>query len=303
MFHKATKEKCKARVGLCGVSGSGKTYSALKIATAMGGRVAVIDSERGSASKYADEFEFDTCNDMPDFSPKCYIDAIKAAEKAGYEVIVIDSLTHAWAGTGGALEMVDSAQARGGNKFAAWREVTPWHNKLIEAMVNSSSHIIATLRTKMEYIIEDDGKGKQRVRKVGMAPIQREGMEYEFDVVGDMDLAHTLTITKTRCRPLDGKQFQLPGEDVALILKSWLNSGEAPKPSFTKPEQPQQKAIGAVPAEAQKVIAAFKEIGVSQDDCEAHVNKLAGGWGKKEYDALRKFYTKCKAQNEAVTNA
>lgn len=309
MFHKATKEKCKARVCLCGVSGSGKTYSALKIATAMGGRIAVIDSERGSASKYADEFEFDTCNDMPDFSPKCYIEAIKAAEKAGYDILVIDSLTHAWAGTGGALEMVDSAAARSrGNSYVAWREVTPWHNKLVEAMVNSTAHVIATLRTKADYILETVN-GKQNPKKVGMAPIQREGMEYEFDVVGDMDLSHTLTITKTRCRPLDGKQFQLPGEDVAELLTKWLNSGEAPKARVAKPEPkpeappPQQQAIGSVPAEAQKVIAAFKEIGVSQDDCEAHVGKLAGGWRKNEYDALRKFYTKCKAQNEAVTNA
>ena len=304
MFRKATKEQCKARVCLCGVSGSGKTYSALKIATAMGGRIAVIDSERGSASKYADEFSFDTCNDMADYSPKSYIEAIKAAEKEGYDIIVVDSLTHAWAGAGGALEMVDAAAARAkGNSYAAWREVTPWHNKLVEAMLQSSAHVIATLRTKAEYALESVN-GKNVPKKIGMAPIQREGMEYEFDVVGDLDLSHTLTITKTRCRQLDGKQFQLPGEDVAGILKAWLNSGEAPKPSFAKPkEEPKAEGFDKVSADAQKALDAFNAIGVSRDDCEAHVNKLAGGWGKKELDSLKKFYVKCKAQNEAVSNA
>ena len=305
MFHKATKEKCKARVCLCGVSGSGKTYTALRLATAMGGKVAVVDSERGSASKYADEFDFDTCDDMSDFSPKSYIDAIKAAEKAGYDIIVVDSLTHAWAGSGGALEMVDAAAARSrGNSYAAWREVTPWHNKLVDAMVQSSSHIICTLRTKSDYVLETVN-GKQVPKKVGMAPIQREGMEYEFDVVGDLDLAHTLTITKTRCKPLDGRQFQLPGEDVAEILNKWVNSGEAPKArAAAKPEPASVAApVGSVSAEAQKVLVAFKGIGVSQDECEARVGKLAGGWTKKDHDALRKFYQECKAQNEAAANA
>lgn len=300
MFHKATKEKCKARICLCGVSGSGKTYTALRIATNLGGRVAVIDSERGSAAKYADEFDFDTCDNMPDYSPKSYIDAIKAAENEGFGVVVIDSLTHAWVGT---LEMVDAAAARGkGNSFSAWREVTPWHNKLVDAMLQSTSHIIVTLRTKADYIIESQN-GKQVPKKVGMAPIQREGIEYEFDVVGDLDLSHTLTITKTRCRPLDGKMFQLPGEDVAGILTTWLNSGEAPKPTFAKPESEKPQTLNDVSAEAQKVIDAFKAIGVGRDECEARVGKLAGGWVKKDYDALRKFYQECKAQNEKVVNA
>ena len=223
-FQKATKKQARARVALIGPSGSGKTYSALKIACAMSDKVALIDTEHGSASKYAGEFDFDVLN-LDSFSPTTYVEAIEAAEDAGYKCIVIDSLSHAWSGKDGALEQVDQASSRG-NKFTAWRDVTPQHNRLIDAIVGSRCHIFATMRSKTEYIVEDDGKGKKVPRKVGMAPIQRDGMEYEFDVVGDLDENHVLKVTKTRCKDLDGKYITKPGKDLADALTDWLSDGE-----------------------------------------------------------------------------
>jgi hypothetical protein len=237
VFQKATKKQCRARVALDGPSGSGKTYTGLIISTTLanGGKVAVIDSERGSASKYADEFEFDVCQ-LIHFSPHEYIKAIHAAEQAGYAAILIDSLSHAWSGIGGALEMVDNATARSrsGNSYAAWREVTPVHNALVDAMLQSTCHVVATMRAKTEYVLEDDGKGKKTPRKIGLAPVQRDGMEYEFDIVGDMDFENRLIVSKTRCKALRGQVVSLPGPDFAKIILDWVSDGAPQEESPTK---------------------------------------------------------------------
>ena len=222
-FSKATKKQSRLRMALIGPSGSGKTYTALSVASALGERVALIDSERGSASKYAgDPFDFDTL-DLQTFEPLTYVAAIEAAAAAGYDVLVIDSLSHAWSGKGGALEQVD--MRAGGNKFNAWREVTPMHNSLVEAILTAPMHVIATMRAKTEYAVEQDG-GKTKVVKLGLAPVQRDGMEYEFDVVGDIDQKHVLRISKTRCAALDDAVIPNPGAGVAETLKTWLGDGE-----------------------------------------------------------------------------
>lgn len=227
-FQKATKKQAKARIGIIGPSGSGKTYTALRLATAIGKKVALIDTEHGSASKYADKFDFDVM-ELFDYHPQNYINGIKEAEAAGYDVLVIDSLSHAWAGTGGILDIVDTitVKSKSGNAFTTgWREATPIHNNLIDTILGAKLHIIATMRSKTEYVLEDDGKGGKRPRKVGMAPVQRDGMEYEFDIVGDMDQEHNFIISKTRCDLLDGKVFNKPGEDLAAIILQWLSDGE-----------------------------------------------------------------------------
>lgn len=229
-FKKASKSQSRLRLGLVGVSGSGKTFSALAIGTALAahynGRVALIDTEHGSASKYADRFSFDVL-ELTDFNPQNYIDAIKAAAEY-YDVLVIDSLSHAWSGSGGVLEMVDSASKRSqsNNKFTAWRDVTPLHNQLIEAIVGCPIHLIATMRSKTEYVLQPDERGKMTPTKVGMAPVQRDGMEYEFDVVGDLDAANTLIVSKSRISVLSGKIIQKPGVELADTLFKWLTDGK-----------------------------------------------------------------------------
>jgi AAA domain len=218
MFQKATKTQSRLRLALCGPSGAGKTFSALNIAQHLGKTIAVIDTEHGSASKYADRFDFDVC-DLDDHHPAKYIEAIKAAGQAEYDVIVIDSLSHAWFSE---LELA-------GKGFDGWKNVRPLERALIDAMLSSASHVIATMRTKTEYVLEEyinkQGKTCSAPKKVGMAPIQASGIEYEFDLAGELNLEHILTISKSRCPELSNKTFLNPGQDLAEILTAWLTDG------------------------------------------------------------------------------
>ena len=227
MFTKATRRKAKLRLALCGTSGSGKTYSALLIAKGIGGKVALIDTENRSASLYEGLAEFDVCEVQPPFTVQKYIDAIKAAEAEGYKVLIIDSLTHAWAGQGGLLEEVDrkAAASRSKNSYAAWREITPLHNQLVDTILQSQMHVIVTMRTKTAYEMEKDDRGKVTPVKMGMAPIQRDGLEYEFTVVLDVEnTKHMATSGKDRTGLFDGKVF-VPDEDTGKQLNEWLEQG------------------------------------------------------------------------------
>jgi hypothetical protein len=234
-FTRATKRSARLRMALDGPSGSGKTYTGLTFAFALAGakgRVAVIDTERGSASKYADVFPaFDTL-ELSTFSPQLYTQAIAEAEAAGYDVLLIDSLSHAWEGEGGALDMVDRAASRNqGNSFTAWKDVTPVHRKMVDAILQSKCHIITTMRSKMEYILEEqtrNGRTVQVTRKVGMAPIQRAGMEYEFDVVCDLDIHHKLIVSKTRCPAIDEADELKPTGAWMRPVIAWLTGDPAP---------------------------------------------------------------------------
>lgn len=231
MFKKAVKESAKLRLAIAGPSGSGKTFTSLAIATALGGPIAVIDTEHGSASKYADLFEFDVAEMHAPFHPQKYIDAIREAANAGYKVIILDSLTHAWNGTGGILDIVENATKRmqSKNSYTAWKEATPIQNQLTDAIVGAGIHVIATMRSKQEYVQEKDSNNKTVIRKVGMAPVQREGLEYEFDVFLDMDVDNNAIVTKTRCPALTGEVFAKPGKNIAAILAAWLSSGVQPQ--------------------------------------------------------------------------
>lgn len=241
---KASKFNSKARIALEGPAGSGKTYTALALAMSLGDRIVVIDTENATAALYSDEFpkEYDIIDNFPDnqYSPANYIKAVKFAENQGYDVIIIDSLSHAWAGQGGALEMADKAAARHhDNRFIGWRDVTPQQNAMVEVLTHSKAHIIITMRTKTEYVIETNEKGKTTPRKIGLAPIQRDGMDYEFDIVGQMDLEHNLIITKTRFTKFDGAVINRPGEEFAEAVKSWLMKGKPQTVDITaSPEQP-----------------------------------------------------------------
>ena len=233
MFAPAVKTEAKLRLAIAGPSGSGKTYTALALATALadGGKVAVLDTEHGSASKYADLFAFDVLNESAPFHPDKVTAAINDAGRGGYAVLILDSMSHFWNGPGGMTDIVDDIARRmkSPNSFAAWKDGTPIQQKMIEAIVSAPLHIIATMRSKQDYILETDERGKQRPRKVGMAPIQRDGFEYEFDVFMDMDNDNTGMIAKTRCPALTNGVFRKPGADVANILRDWLH-GAPPAP-------------------------------------------------------------------------
>jgi hypothetical protein len=236
-FRAASRQQRKGRIGLIGPSGSGKTYTALELATGFGGRIALIDTENSSSELYADRFAFDVLN-LDTFAPQTYVQAIQAAEQAGYDVLIIDSLSHAWMGRDGALEMVDKAtvKSRSGNSFAAWREVTPQHNALVDALVRCKSHLIVTMRAKTEYVIEQvqrNGRTVNEPRKIGMAPVQRDGLEYEFDIVADMDWENRFIVSKTRYDELTGEVITKPTRELGAQIAAWLASGEAPKPAPT----------------------------------------------------------------------
>lgn len=227
-FTKAVKTKAKLRMAIYGPSGSGKTWTALALATglAAGGKIAVLDTEHGSASKYADKFDFDAL-ELSDFHPQNYIDAISAAEGAGYTVLVIDSLSHAWAGKGGALELVDKAarKSASGNSYVAWKDITPLQNTMIDKIIGANLHVIATMRSKNEYSQEKDDRGKTIIRKIGVEPIQRKEMEYEMDIVGVMDQSNTMIIEKSRMSELSGAIIEKPGAKLAAQIDAWLNAG------------------------------------------------------------------------------
>lgn len=240
-FRKATKAQAKLRMAITGPSGSGKTFTALSVASALG-HIAVIDTERGSASKYADLFDFDVL-ELTEYHPRNYIDAIQAARDGGYDVLIIDSLSHAWTGQGGVLELVDRAAKRSQtqNSFAAWRDVTPLHNQLVDTILGTSLHIIATMRSKTEYVLEKDDRGRTSPRKVGLAPVQRDGMEYEFDVVAEMDMENNLLISKSRCIPLTNVVINRPDVRLGETLKEWLSDGV---PTPNRALKPAPKANG-----------------------------------------------------------
>lgn len=238
MFTRASKSASRLRLGICGTSGSGKTFSSLSIATALGKRIAVIDTEYGSAAKYSDIFEFDVLN-LDTFEAEKFTEGIRAAERAGYDVIIIDSLSHAWMGTGGTLDQVSEAKRRVRNEFTAWRDPSKQHQDLIESIIHARLHVIATMRSKTEYVMEEY-QGKKVPKKIGMAPVQRDGMEYEFDVVGDMQDG-TLVISKTRCPILAGKSYHHPGREFGEILRHWL--GEIPAEPTPAPEPATAPAV------------------------------------------------------------
>ncbi|HQH28723.1 MAG TPA: ATP-binding protein, partial [Oligoflexia bacterium] len=255
-FKKASKTATRLRVGISGASGSGKTYSALKIASGIGGKIAVIDTERGSAALYADKFDFDTVQIEPPYTPDKNIEAIKLAELSGYGTIIVDSLSHAWAGSGGLLDMHDAIQksSKGGNSFTAWKEITPLQNKLLDTITGSTCHIIVTMRAKQDYVIESNN-GRNQVRKVGLAAVQREGVEYEFSVYIELSQDHIGVATKDRTDLFDGKCF-VPSEQTGRQLVEWLNKPATPSAAVApnEPQTPKPTATTATnttPAEAQ----------------------------------------------------
>jgi hypothetical protein len=252
-FKKATKAAARLRLGLIGPAGSGKTMTALRIAKGLGGKIAVIDTERGSASLYSGErgLEFDVL-ELDSYEVENFTQAITDAAEGGYSVLIIDSLSHAWAGKGGILEFVDKAGKRnqGGGNFGAWRDATPRHNALVDAILGAPLHIICTLRSKVEYVVENVG-GRNQVRKVGLQPVQRDGLEYEFTVVGDVTQEHDLVVTKTRAAFLKDAVIREAGEDLGKQLAAWLADGEPAKPSVvvkaTPPAPAKPAAVDELP--------------------------------------------------------
>lgn len=249
-FQKAERRQVKLKVALTGPSGSGKTYSGLLIAAGLGKRIAVIDTENGSASLYADAkkgplagIQFDTLDLKPPYTIQKYTDAITAAEQEGYDVLLIDSISHAWAGEGGLLSKKEALDARGGrkNNWTNWAPITKEHEAFKARLLNAGLHLVCTMRSKQDYVLDQGEGGKTTPRKVGMAPVQRDGMEYEFTVVLDLAMDHNAVASKDRTDLFEGMVFK-PSRDTAKILLDWL-AGAKPAQGAEPATEEQLKRI------------------------------------------------------------
>lgn len=258
-FVRATKAQSKLRLAIFGPSGAGKTFSALRIAVGMGGGIAVIDTERGSASKYADRFAFDVL-DLTAHGVDKYVAAIDAAARAGYNVLIIDSLSHGWRELVEEVDRIAKAKYNS-NTWAAWREGNPKQLALVNAILNFPGHVIATMRSKTEWVIETSDRGKAVPKRVGLSPEQGKGIEYEFDMMIEMSPEHFGVVTKDRTGQFQDKALERPGEEFGRELLEWLSQGEVPQPT---------KSIAPVNREAEAVEAGefIKSLGIQKADFE-----------------------------------
>jgi len=232
-FAKAERTQLYLRCALFGPSGSGKTMTALRMAKGIAGKmgvpVAVIDTEARSASKYADRFTFEVDN-LKEKTVDHYIASMEEAAKAGYKVLIIDSLSHAWREL---TEEVDRITLRNNNKntFTPWAQVSPKQKRFINAILNYPGHIIATMRSKTEWVIGANKDGKTVPEKIGLAPEQGKGIEFEFDLLIEMNQAHNATVTKDRTGKYQDAVIEKPDEDFGIALYEWLASGKAVIPA------------------------------------------------------------------------
>lgn len=233
-FKKATKEQSKLRLALFGPSGAGKTYTALRIATGLGIPIAFIDTERGSASKYADRFDFDVL-ELEDKTIGGYVEAIKAAAQGGYPSLVIDSLSHGWQELLEEIDRLAKAKYKG-NTWSAWSEGTPMQRRLVNAILDYPGHVLATMRSKTEWTTQEVNGRKQPVR-VGLAPESGKGIEYEFDMLIEMSTEHIGAVLKDRTGKYQDKLIEKPDEDFGRELLAWLSTGEKPAPARITADQ------------------------------------------------------------------
>jgi len=241
---KAQRKMAYLKLGMSAPSGGGKTLSSILLAYGLlkeahpnwtdeqiWEKIAIIDTENGSGQLYVGSEFYNTVIgtynvitlEAP-FEADKYIQAVELCKEAGMEVCIIDSTTHLWSGTGGLLEQQNNAAKRGGNSYTAWRDVTPLHNRFVETMLQTPMHIIATMRAKQEYVQEKDANGKTNIRKVGMEPEQRKGMEYEFTTFFEITNEHEAFGAKDRTSQFDQKTFKITPEIGKQMMK-WLQSG------------------------------------------------------------------------------
>lgn len=226
-LRKAQKQKSRIRMGFSAVAGGGKTYSALLVAKGLCGswdKVAIIDTENGSADLYADLGEYNTLPLQSPYTPERYIQAIKTCEDAGMEVIIIDSITHEWDGKGGVLEIQNAM----GGRYQDWASVTPRHQKFLDAILSSKCHILTTVRRKQDYSMEKGSDGKLKVEKAGLKEITREGYEYELTLNLEMDTQHMATASKDRTGLFMDKDPFIPTEETGKLILQWCESGIEP---------------------------------------------------------------------------
>lgn len=240
VIKRAERKNVKIKLAITGPSGAGKTMGALLLAKGLrepGGKVLLIDSEKSSGSLYADNkkvgMEFDTIDIEAPYTTDKYLEALVAGQEAGYDVIIIDSITHQWEGEGGLQDKKHALDMRGGNSFTNWRGITKEHEVFKAKILQSPCHIIATIRSKQDYVMNTNDKGKQTPIKVGLAPVQRDGMEYEFSTVFDVAMDHKFTVSKDRTDLFDGRVEAIT-EKTGNEIRGWLATGATVVPEVSQ---------------------------------------------------------------------
>lgn len=254
-FKTVERKKAKLRLALSGPSGSGKTYSSLLIAFGIvkeWEKIGVIDTEHGSSNLYSHFGKFANNEIKPPFLVDKYIKAIKEAEEAKLEILIIDSITHAWAGEGGLLEQKTNLDARGGNQFTNWKKPSHDHQRFLNALLQTSLHLIVTMRSKTEYVMNENAGGKKVPQKVGMAPIQRDGVEYEFTTLFDIGIDHNAVVGKDRTQLFPSETPLKLSKETGRLLIDWLNKGEDLENVETPPPEKQPEPAPEEPQMAPK---------------------------------------------------
>jgi hypothetical protein len=308
-FAKAERTQLYLRCALFGPSGSGKTMTGLRIAKGiaeeMGVPFAVIDSEARSASKYADRIQFDVDN-LENKTVDHYIASMNDAERAGYKVLFIDSLSHAWRELTEEVDRITQSSTSK-NSILSWGKVTPKQKRFINAILNFPGHIIVTMRSKTEWVIGEGKNGKIAPEKLGLAPEQGKGIEYEFDLLVEMDQKHNATITKDRTGKYQDQVIEKPGEDFGIALYEWLASGKPEKPASPTvqaakaPAKPQKAQ--AVPEKPGKALS-LKEQGTEvMKEIGAIITAAKGGvpyFSEEEKEEARKVIKETRLDDNGI---
>jgi hypothetical protein len=236
-FKKAEKRQQKLRLALFGPSGAGKTMTALRIATGLGGPIALLDTEHGSASKYADRFDFDTTSLEDKTIEGGYLPGFQMAREGRYPVLIVDSLSHGWDELLEDVDRIAKAKYRG-NTWSAWSEGTPKQKKMIQAILSYPGHVICTMRSDTAWDQEKDDRGKVKPVKVGLKPRGGKGIEYEFDMLMEMNVEHYATVTKDRTSKYQDKIMEKPAQESGQALAAWSDRQASPKPRRPPPRRP-----------------------------------------------------------------
>ena len=315
-FVKATKEQIWLKVFLNAPSGGGKTYSALRlakgIAKACGSKIAAIDTENRRIRYYADEFDFDDMTMEAPYSPEKYIEAIQDAIDGGYKVLIIDSMTHEWTYC---LDLVNNMP--GTNTYTKWKTVTPRHDAFKENILQAPVHIIATVRGKDEYTLEEQN-GRKVPKKVGLGYSQRDGLEFDYTVSLNLDQdTHRFQATKDNTHLFEGRYDVLTEKD-GEALYAWANQGTAnapvsiaPEPKTTlaapapaAPETPPATELDSVIADIDSAAQALSASGMKKPDIAKVIKEVTGGMANykniTDIEVAKKVLAALNAKKEAA---
>lgn len=251
-FRKAERKRGYAKVALIGASGSGKTWTGIEMLRGLVGEnepIAVADTENGSAEFYSQLTNFDICIIEPDYTIAKFQETVDSARENGYKGLLVDGLSSFWVGKGGLLDQKVALEKRGRNSFTAWNDITPMYNQMVDTILNTKMHIVFTMRAKTDYSMITEN-GQTRVVKQGLAPIQRENLDFEFLVVFMLDQQHKASVSKDRTGLFAHRGIFDVGKQTGIEIKNWLESG------VELPEEPAQKVT---PEKLQKTAEIFEK--------------------------------------------